>query len=91
VREFAPVEEKERIRDEMVQALSHPTRLEILVALQGRIASPSELAREMNASADVISYHAGTLVESGCLELVHVAPRGGTVERFFGVPPGSPI
>ncbi len=85
------MEEKERIRNEMVKALSHPTRLEILVALQGRVASPSELAQEMDASPDVIAYHASALVESGCLELVHVKPRGGTVERFFGVTPGSPI
>ena len=69
----------------MVKALSHPTRLEILAALRGRIASPVELAREMNESAGVISYHAGTLVRCGCLEVVHVEPRRGNFERFFGV------
>jgi DNA-binding transcriptional ArsR family regulator len=92
MRELAPVaEEKDGANIAMVKALSHPTRLGIMVALQGRIASPVELAREMNKSAGVISYHASTLVNCGCLEVVEVEPRRGTFERFFGVAPDSAI
>ena len=76
---------------EIVKALSHPTRLEIMVALQGRIASPAELAREMNEPLGAISYHASTLVRYGCLEVVHVEPRNGSFERFFAVAPDSAI
>lgn len=79
-------ENEKRTHQELVRALSHPIRMEILEALQGRIASPAELSREMNQSLGVISYHAKTLVRCGCLELVHAEPRRGTLENFFGIP-----
>jgi DNA-binding transcriptional ArsR family regulator len=74
-----------RIDQELVKALSHPIRVEILAALQGRVASPSELSQEMDENLGVISYHANTLVKCGCLELVRTEPRRGAVEHFFGV------
>lgn len=80
-----------RIDQELVKALSHPIRVEILETLQGRVASPSELSQEMNASLGVISYHAKTLVKCGCLELVHTEPRRGATEHFFGITPRSSI
>jgi DNA-binding transcriptional ArsR family regulator len=72
-----------RTEQEMVKALSHPVRVEILEALRGRVASPAELSREMDKSLGVISYHAKTLVKYGCVELVATEPRRGTVEHFF--------
>jgi DNA-binding transcriptional ArsR family regulator len=90
MRELAPVAERSEGADpEIVRALSHPTRLEIMIALQGRVASPVQLAREIDTTPGVISYHAGALVSCGCLEVVHVEPRQGTFERFFGVTPGA--
>jgi DNA-binding transcriptional ArsR family regulator len=80
-----------RIDQELVKALSHPIRVEILETLQGRVASPTELSREMEESVGVISYHANTLVKCGCLELVHTKPRRGAVEHFFAVTPRSSI
>ena len=80
-----------RIDQELVKALSHPIRVEILEALQGRVASPSELSQEMDESLGVISYHANTLVKCGCLELVHTEPRRGAVEHFFAITPRSSI
>jgi len=78
-----------RIDQELVKALSHPIRVSILEALQGRVASPSELSKEMGESLGVISYHTNTLVECGCIELVHTKPRRGALEHFFGVTPRS--
>jgi DNA-binding transcriptional ArsR family regulator len=78
-----------RIDHELVRALSHPIRVNILEALQGRVASPSELSKEMGESLGVVSYHTNTLVECGCLELVHTKPRRGALEHFFGVTPRS--
>jgi DNA-binding transcriptional ArsR family regulator len=75
----------------LIQALSHPIRVEILQALQDRVASPGELSREMNKKLGVISYHANTLVKCGCLELIRTEPRQGTVEQFFGVSSRSPL
>ncbi len=74
-----------RIDQELVKALSHPIRVEILEALQGRVASPNELSKDLDETLKVISYHAKTLVKCGCLELVNSAPRQGVSEQFFGV------
>lgn len=76
---------------ELINALSHPTRLEILEKLQGRIASPVELSQEMDMSPGVISYHASTLLRCGCLELVGSGNRGGGIENFFGITSHSPL
>lgn len=81
-------ESGKRIDQELVKALSHPVRVEIMESLQGRVASPTELAREMDESLGVISYHAKTLVRCGCLELVHAEPRRGTLENFFAAARG---
>jgi DNA-binding transcriptional ArsR family regulator len=72
---------------ELVQALSHPIRLEILAALMDRVASPVELSDEIGASPGVVSYPASTLVRCGCLELVHSKPKRGGIENFFAITP----
>jgi DNA-binding transcriptional ArsR family regulator len=84
-----PKKNAARIDQELVRALSHPIRVNILEALQGRVASPSELSKEMDESLGVVSYHTNALVECGCLELVHTKPRRGALEHFFGVTPRS--
>jgi predicted transcriptional regulator len=76
-----------RIDYDLVNALSHPVRLEILIALQGRIASPVELSQELGTSLGVISYHASALLRWGCLELVHSEGRRGAMQNFFAVTP----
>jgi len=82
-------ERQGRADQELARALSHPIRLEILQALQGRIASPAELSREIDQRPGVVSYHASTLLRCGCLELVHSRGRRGVIENFFAVPPRS--
>ncbi|MGN6215682.1 MAG: helix-turn-helix domain-containing protein [Solirubrobacterales bacterium] len=77
--------EDARIDEELVKALSHPVRVEILEALQGRVASPGELSEEIDESLGVIAYHAKTLLKCGCLELVRSEPRRGAIEHFFGL------
>ena len=72
---------------EMVRALSHPIRLEILEIVRGRVASPLEISEEIGQSQGVVSYHAGTLVRCGYLELVHSKARRGGIENFFALTP----
>lgn len=76
-----------REKQELVRALSHPVRVEILQALHGRIASPAELSREIGRRPAVVSYHASTLLKCGCLELVHSRAQRGALENFFAVTP----
>jgi DNA-binding transcriptional ArsR family regulator len=78
-----------RADQELVRALSHPIRVEILQALEGRIASPAEISREIDRRPGVVSYHASTLLKCGCLELVHSRGRRGAIENFFAVTPRS--
>jgi DNA-binding transcriptional ArsR family regulator len=66
-----------------VRALAHPIRVQILRALQDRIASPAELSQEIDQRLGVVSYHAATLVSCGCLELIHSRGRRGAIENFF--------
>jgi len=82
-------ERQGRADGELVRALSHPIRLAILQALQGRIASPAELSREIDRRPGVVSYHTSTLLRCGCLELVHRCGRRGAIENFFAVAPRS--
>lgn len=74
-----------RAQQELVRALSHPLRMEILEKLRGRIASPVQLSREMNQRVGVVSYHAHTLLRCGCVELVRSEARRGSVENFFAI------
>lgn len=79
-------EEHRRVDRELTRALSHPIRVEILQKLRGRVASPTQLSKELNERPGVISYHASTLVRCGCIELVYTEPRKGALENFFGIP-----
>jgi DNA-binding transcriptional ArsR family regulator len=78
-----------RIDQDLVKALAHPVRVQILEALQERVASPTEISKGMEESLGVISYHANTLVECGCIELVRTRPRRGALEHFFRATPRS--
>jgi DNA-binding transcriptional ArsR family regulator len=78
-------EDRNRIDPQLVKALSHPIRVEILQTLQGRIASSIELFEEIDERPGVVSYHAKMLVKYGCVELIHSAPRLGAVENYFGI------
>jgi DNA-binding transcriptional ArsR family regulator len=81
--------DRETIDQDLVRALAHPMRVRILEALQGRIASPTELAREFRESLGVVSYHANALLDVGCIEQVHTKPKRGTIEHFYTVRPRS--
>jgi DNA-binding transcriptional ArsR family regulator len=81
--------EGETIDQDLVHALAHPTRVRILEALQGRTASPTELAREFQESLGVVSYHANALLDLECIEQVRTRPKRGTIEHFYTVRPRS--
>jgi hypothetical protein len=64
-------------------------RVRILEALQGRTASPTELAREFRESLGVVSYHANALLDVDCIEQVRTRPKRGTIEHFYTATPRS--
>jgi len=79
----------ETIDQNLVRAVAHPMRVRILEALQGRAASPTELARSFQESLGVVAYHTNALVEVDCIELVSTQPKRGTIEHFYTARPRS--
>jgi DNA-binding transcriptional ArsR family regulator len=79
----------ETIDQDLVRALAHPMRVQILEALQGQTASPTELARRFRESLGVVSYHANALLDVDCIEQVHTRPKRGTIEHFYTARPRS--
>ena len=51
--------------------------------LDGRIASPNELARELELPLGRVSYHIRLLNDLGAIELVRTEPRRGALEHFY--------
>jgi len=80
---------RETIDQDLVRALAHPMRVRVLEALQGRTASPSDLAHEFEESLGVIAYHTNALAEVGCIEQVRTRPKRGTIEHFYTARPRS--
>jgi len=81
--------DKETIDQELVRALSHPSRVRILEALQGHTASPTELSKKFGESLGVVSYHVNALLQLDCIEQVRTQPKRGTVEHFYTARPRS--
>lgn len=71
----------DRVR--MLKALSHPLRQRILLALNEREASPSQLADRLGVRLTNLSYHFKVLVEQDAIELVKTEQVRGTVKHFY--------
>ena len=67
----------------LVKALAHPLRVSILSALEQRIASPSQLAEELDVPLPNLSYHIRMLVQLDLLKLVKTRPRRGAIEHYY--------
>lgn len=66
-----------------MKALAHPLRVQILTTLEDRIASPSDLATELDAPLGNVSYHVRTLADLGLVKLVKRRQRRGAVEHYY--------
>jgi DNA-binding transcriptional ArsR family regulator len=71
------------VKPRLIKALGHPLRQRILIALNTRVASPSELSKELGEPLGNVSYHVKILVECEAIELVKTAPVRGAVEHFY--------
>ena len=67
----------------LAKALSHPLRRRLLIAYSGRVASPSELAHELDEPLGDVSYHTKRLIAHGCLDLVRTEPGRGGTKHFY--------
>ena len=77
---------------QLVKALTHPLRGQILRRLEDRTASPSALAEELGAPLGNVAYHVRQLASLGLIELVRTTPRRGAIEHEYrAVQPQSPM
>ena len=67
----------------IAKALAHPLRARILQRLGERVASPGDLAVELNAPLGVVSYHVRMLRDYECVELVRTEPVRGALQHFY--------
>jgi DNA-binding transcriptional ArsR family regulator len=67
----------------IAKALAHPLRARILQRLGERVASPGDLAVELDAPLGVVSYHVRMLRDYECVELVRTEPRRGALQHFY--------
>src|SRR5215213_13068 len=67
----------------IAKALAHPLRARILQRLGERVASPGDLAVELDAPLGVVSYHVRMLRDYDCVELVRTEPRRGALQHFY--------
>jgi DNA-binding transcriptional ArsR family regulator len=84
-----PTREKESSKQQqsvdvgVVKAIGHPLRMQLLARLNERVASPVELARELDESVQLVSYHVRILRDLGFVELVSTTPRRGAIEHHY--------
>src|SRR4051812_27723531 len=67
----------------LLKAISHPLRHRLLGLLDNRVASPNQLARELELPLGRVSYHIRLLADLGAIELVRTEPRRGALEHFY--------
>jgi DNA-binding transcriptional ArsR family regulator len=71
------------VDERLAKVLSHPLRAHVLGILNDRVASPNEIAQELDEPLGNVSYHVRMLLDAGCIELVSTAQRRGAVEHFY--------
>lgn len=83
--------ESDPIDQDLVTALVHPLRVQILEILNEQEASPKILADLTKASLGVAAYHVNVLRECGCIKLVKTEPGRGALQHFYRAEPRSYI
>jgi DNA-binding transcriptional ArsR family regulator len=78
-----PPNDDPAIDQRIMKALSHPLRVRMLTLLHQKVASPSELADELDEPLGNVSYHMRFLADLNMVELVRTEPRRGAVEHYY--------
>jgi len=68
---------------EIARVYAHPLRMQALRILNERVASPVEIARELDQPVNSIAYHVRILADAGCIEQVDQRQRRGAIEHFY--------
>src|SRR6187200_3733403 len=74
---------RDESNQQLLRALKHPLRVEMLRILGEQGASPNMMAKMLRVPLGTVSYHAKVLLEFDCIEEVRQEPRGGATEHFY--------
>ncbi len=67
----------------IAKAFAHPLRVQIMIILNERVASPNLLSQELDRSLNLVAYHVRVLEKYDCIELVSTRQRRGATEHFY--------
>jgi DNA-binding transcriptional ArsR family regulator len=68
----------------LVKALNHPIRVKALTILTERLASPTEIAEQIEEPLSNVSYHVRVLAALGLIEVREEERVRGSVAHFYG-------
>ncbi|MGN6257015.1 MAG: ArsR/SmtB family transcription factor [Solirubrobacterales bacterium] len=74
---------KDGVEQIVAKAFAHPLRVQILIILNEKVASPNMLAQQLNQSLNLVAYHVRVLEKYDCIELVDTKQRRGATEHFY--------
>ena len=74
---------KEGVEQVVAKAFAHPLRVQILIILNEKVASPNMLSQQLDQSLNLVAYHVRVLEKYDCIELVSTKQRRGATEHFY--------
>jgi DNA-binding transcriptional ArsR family regulator len=74
---------KDGVEQIVAKAFAHPLRVQILIILNEKVASPNMLAQQLDESLNLVAYHVRVLEKYDCIELVDTKQRRGATEHFY--------
>ncbi|HET9152903.1 MAG TPA: helix-turn-helix domain-containing protein [Solirubrobacterales bacterium] len=74
---------KDGVEQIVAKAFAHPLRVQILIILNEKVASPNMLAQTLDESLNLVAYHVRVLEKYDCIELVDTKQRRGATEHFY--------
>src|SRR3954453_9523014 len=74
---------KEGVEQIVAKTFAHPLRVQILIILNEKVASPNMLANQLDQSLNLVAYHVRVLEKYDCIELVDTKQRRGATEHFY--------
>lgn len=76
-------DEGDNFDQQMIRALAHPLRVELLRQLEKGPSGPKRLSDRIGEPLANVSYHTRVLLKCGLIELVETIPRRGAVEHIY--------
>jgi DNA-binding transcriptional ArsR family regulator len=67
----------------MARAMAHPVRVKALAILNQRVASPRDIAAEIDVPIPNVAYHVRALLQLGCIEEVETRAVRGALEHRY--------